>query len=70
MKTQSTSKKSMHYREGIGYSLLFSPVYLVGTAGLIKIYSTDDAKDATAVYGAITGFLDGAGISTEKQQAG
>jgi len=36
----------------------------------IKIYSTDDAKDATAVYGAITGFLDGAGISTQKQQTG
>ena len=53
-----------------GYSLLFFSVYLVGTGRHIKIYSTDDAKDAMAVYGAITGFLDWAGISTQKQQAG
>lgn len=53
-----------------GYSLLFFSVNLAGTGRPIKIYSTDDEKDATAVYGAITGFLDGAGISTQKQQAG
>jgi hypothetical protein len=53
-----------------GYSLPFFAVNLAGTGRHIKIYSTDDAKDATAVYIAITGFLDGAGISTQKQQAG
>lgn len=53
-----------------GYSLPFFSVNLAGTGRHIRIYSTDDAKDATAVYGAITDFLDGAGISTQKQQAG
>ena len=53
-----------------GYSLLFFSVYLVGTGRHMTIYSTDDAKDATAVYGAITSFLDGARISKQQQQAG
>jgi len=53
-----------------GYSLPFFSVNLAGTGRHIRIYSTDDAKDATAVCGAITDFLDGAGISTQKQQAG
>ncbi len=53
-----------------GYSLPFFSVNLAGTGRHMRIYSTDDAKDATAAYGAITVFLDGAGISTQKQQAG
>ena len=48
-----------------GYSLPYFSVYLAGTGRHIKIYSTDDAKDATAVYGELRDFLDRAEISTQ-----
>ncbi len=53
-----------------GYQLPFFAVYLVGRNRRLKIYSTDDLEEATAIKGDIAGYLGKSSVSTLQMKAG